>query len=93
MRGLSHGLLNEHEIITLGRHYGERHTPPLASLIPIVQQDLKRSNYKEFPRLLNSLSSHDGEGSGYVEQDILKHVCKTLQVPLCDQLIDGTVMK
>lgn len=93
VRGLSHGLLNEHEIITLGRHYGEHGTPPLASLIPIIQQDLRRNNYKEFQKLLNSLSPHATGGSVYVEQEMLKYVCKTLQVPLSDQLIDGTIMK
>lgn len=90
VRGLSHGLLNEHEIITLGRHYGERKTPPLTSLIPIVQHDLKRNNYKEFTQLLNSLLPH--EKDGYIEQDMLKYMCKTLQVPLNDQLIDGIIM-
>ena len=48
VKGLAQVLLNEHEILTLGREYGERKWPPLQSLVRIVQDDLKKKNYSQF---------------------------------------------
>ena len=48
VRGLTQGLLNEHEIITLAREYGEKSWPPLSSLVRIVHADLKQHNYTAF---------------------------------------------
>lgn len=48
VRGLTQGLLNEHEIITLAREYGEKSWPPLSSLVWIIHADLKQQNYMAF---------------------------------------------
>ena len=48
VRGLTQGLLNEHEIITLAREYGEKSWPPLSSLVRIVHADLKQQKYTAF---------------------------------------------
>lgn len=48
VRGLTPGLLNEHEIITLAREYGEKSWPPLSSLVRIVHTDLKQRNFTAF---------------------------------------------
>ncbi len=51
VKGLAQVLLNEHEILTLGREYGERSWPPLLSLMRIVQDDLKKYGYSKFKYL------------------------------------------
>ena len=51
MKGLAQVLLNEHEILTLGREYGEQSWPPLHSLMRIVQGDLKKYGYSKFKYL------------------------------------------
>ena len=48
VKSLAQVLLNEHEILTLGREYGEKKWPPLQSLVKIVQDDLKKNNYTQF---------------------------------------------
>ena len=48
VKGLAQSLLNDHEILTLGREYGEKKWPPLSSLIKIVQGTLKKKNYTQF---------------------------------------------
>ena len=48
MKELAQGLLNDHEVITLTREYGEKKTPPLDSLLHLIQSDLKRKNFINF---------------------------------------------
>ena len=48
VKGLAQGLLNDHEVLTLGRQYGEKKWPPLSSLIRIIQDDMKKKNFTQF---------------------------------------------
>ena len=93
VRGLSQCLLNEHEILTLGRNYGNKKYPVLSTLISLVQDDLKKQKYSDLTQLAAGLGSCDPDGVGFIEREKLRHVCHAVGVPLTDQLIDGTIMK
>ena len=93
MQSLSHGLLNEHEVLTLARHYGQKQYPILTTLIRLIQDDLRQKNYTSFDQLSSALGSCDKEGAGFIDPDQLRHTCHLIELPLSDQLIDGTIMK
>ena len=93
VQSLTHTLLNQHEVITLARHYGKRHYPLLTTLVSIIQDDLQKKNYTSFGELQSALASCDSEGVGFISKDLLRHICRGNELPLSDQLIDGTMMK
>jgi len=86
-------MLNEHELMTLARQYGEKCYPLLLSLIQLIQEDLKLRNYTGFDSLLSALKSCDREDYGFVTKDKLRQVCRSVGLPLSDQLVDGAIMK
>lgn len=90
---LAQGMLNEHEVMTLARHYGVKRYPLLTTLIRLIQDDLKLRNYTDFSSLLSALKSCDKDGVGFVSKDQLRHVCHAVGLTLPDQLIDGAIMK
>lgn len=92
VQGLSHGLLNEHEVLTLGRHFGQHSYPRLTSLVQLIQDDLQQKNYTSFQALGAALRACDKEGVGYIQLDELRHVCHGSGLPLSDQLVDGAIM-
>lgn len=51
LKGLSEGLLTDHECLTLGRAFGQRAYPILPSLVKVVQDDLHKHNYTQFTAL------------------------------------------
>ena len=51
VRSLSQGLLNEHEVLTLARHYGEKKFPCLFPLIRLIQDNLRKQNFTAFEEL------------------------------------------
>lgn len=93
MQSLTHTLLNQHEVITLARHYGKKQYPLLTTLISLIQDDLRKKNYTGFDELQSALASCDPEGLGFISKDLLRHICRGNEFPLSDQLIDGTIMK
>ena len=90
---LSQSLLNEHEILTLARHYGERHYPVLTTLVHLIQDTLQKANYIRFPQLLAAMEAVDDSQGGFLKKDSIRQVCLTQDLPLSDQLIDGIMMK
>lgn len=93
MQLLTHTLLNQHEVITLARHYGKKQYPLLTSLMSLIQDDLHKKNYTSFAELQSALVSCDHDKLGFTSKDLLRHVCRVNELPLSDQLIDGTIMK
>ena len=93
VQSLTHTLLNQHEVITLARHYGKKQYPLLTTLISIIQDDLRKKNYNGFSDLLSALASCDQDSLGFISKDLLRHVCHGNELSLSDQLIDGTIMK
>lgn len=87
---LSEGLLNEHEIMTLGRNYGDQ--KPFPSVIKLAQSDLEKQNYTSFTKLQEMLEYHDSDKTGLLSADNIKHICHVAQLPLSDQFIDGVMM-
>lgn len=90
---LAQGMLNDHELMTLARHYGTKVYPLLTSLIRLIQASLKQSNYTEFGKLLSAIKSYDKHDEGFVSKEKLRHVCHAVGLPLSDQLVDGAIMK
>ena len=93
VHGLAQGLLTEHEVLSLARHYGRRQFPVLTTLARLIQDDLRKTNYTAFEALAAKLADSDAGGLGFVEPDLLRHVCHRAELPLSDMLIDGTIMK
>lgn len=90
---LSHGLINEHEALTLARHYGQRQYPILTTLIWVIQDTLEKINYTQFDQLRAVLLAEDPEEGGFVGRDTIRHISHKIELPLSDQLIDGAIMK
>lgn len=90
---LSLNLLNEHEVLTLARHYGERQYPILTTLIWVVQDTLQQINYTDFPKLLSALEAEDEDQGGFLTRDMIRFTSHCVKLPLSDQLIDGVIMK
>lgn len=90
---LTQSLLNEHEVLTLARHYGERKYPHLTTLMWVIQDTLEKINYQRFPEFQVALKAEDKEGSGFLNRDIIRHICHKEELPLPDQLIDGAILK
>ena len=90
---LSQSLLNEHEVLTLARHYGIKRYPLLTTLVQLIQNDLQKQNYTGLESLEAAIASCDHDGVGYISRDQLRLVCHSVGLPLSDQLIDGTLMK
>lgn len=90
---LSKNLLNEHEVLTLARHYGEKQYPILTSLINMIHKILKKVNFDKLQQLRNEMEKNDSSREGFMQRDRLRHACHDVGVPLSDQLIDGIMMK
>lgn len=93
VQSLTHTLLNQHEVITVARYYGKKQYPLLTSLVSLIQDDLRKKNYTSFAELQSTLVSCDHDKLGFISKDLLRHICRGNELPLSDQLIDGTIMK
>ncbi len=91
--GLSQTLLNDHEILTLARHYGKKQYPILTSLMELIHGVLKRENYTSFSLLEAAFEAEDEGQGGFIRRDQIRFICNRVSLPLSDQLIDGAVMK
>ena len=56
VKGLSQGLLSDHECLTLGRAFGQRAYPILPTLVRLVQDDLHKHNFTQFAALETALA-------------------------------------
>ena len=90
---LSKSLLNDHEILTLARHYGERQYPILTSLIRLIHGILSKVNFENLAEVQRELEAKDESKEGFLKRERVRHVCHDVGVPLSDQLIDGIIMK
>lgn len=90
---LSKPLLNEHEVLSLARHYGKRKYPVLTTLMWIVQNVLSRGNFTAFPQLEAALQEVDTGEGGFLSRSKIRFICHSVDLPLADQLIDGVMMK
>ncbi len=93
MLSLSSRLVNEHEALTLARHYGQRQYPIMTTLIWVIQDTLQKINYQQIPKLKSALQAEDEGEGGFLSRDIIRHICHKEGLPLPDQLIDGAIMK
>ncbi len=93
MLSLSLNLLNEHEALTVARHYGERQYPILTTLVWVIQDTLSKVNYTDLPKLEAALQAEDEGEGGFMRRELIRFICHKNGVPLSDQLIDGALMK
>ena len=91
--GLSQTLLNEHEVLTLARSYGEKQYPVLTTLVWLIQDVLQKANYTNFSELEAALQEADKGQGGFLQRDKIRFISYTVGLPLPDQLIDGAIMK
>lgn len=92
LKGLSEGLLTDHECLTLGRAFGQRAYPILPSLVKVVQDDLHKHNYTQFTALEAAFAECCQDGTAFVEPAQLRQICQTTDLPLSHQLVDATLM-
>ena len=93
VKSLSKSLLNEHEMVTLARHYGEKQYPILTSLVCLIQDVLSKERYTKFSELEAALQEADRGDGGFITRDLVRFISKKVNLPLSDQLIDGALMK
>lgn len=69
--------LNEHEIITLVRHFrsrDERHQRlPRHLLVSLLQAELKKINFSTFAEVLKTFQAKDVVASGTLPKDVVRH--------------------
>lgn len=82
-------LLNEHEIATLGRHYGNRTSQPpsLDYACMIAQEQLRKKNFEDFTRLKDSCAFEDVNKSGKIPADLLNTTCRAFKLPLNQNIL------
>ena len=81
--------LREHEIMTVARYYSDSQDVkmPLETLVSVVQEQLRRSNFENFAKLVEGLLSYDTDGSGFVDVELVRKTCRAFHLPLPDDLV------
>ena len=68
-------------------------SPPLETLVHLVQDVLRKKNYTSFGKVQEALEYHDAEGTGFLSANQIRHLFRHFEVPLADQLVDAVIMK
>ncbi|XP_070539329.1 EF-hand domain-containing family member C2-like [Ptychodera flava] len=81
--------LVEHEIMTLARHFSDRQeeTIDINVLASIAQEQLRKDNFENFVKLMESFTHHDTDGSGYIHPEQIRQICHAFHVPIPDDLL------
>ena len=81
--------LTEHEIMTVARYYSDSQdeTLPLDTLVSVVQEQLRKTNFENFSKLTEGFMMYDTDKSGFVDVEILRKTCKAFHLPVPDDLI------
>ena len=81
--------LAEHEIMTLARHFSESQDEklPLDTLVSVVQEQLRKTNFENFSKLTEGFMSHDTDRSGFVDVEVLRKTCRAFHLPVPDDLL------
>jgi Ca2+-binding EF-hand superfamily protein len=87
--------LSEHEIMTLARYYSDNqdNKMPLEALVSVAQEQLRRSNFENFAKLVESLLSYDTDRSGFVDAELVRKTCRAFHLPLPDDLVRALLFR
>ncbi|XP_071799106.1 EF-hand domain-containing family member C2-like [Asterias amurensis] len=87
--------LSEHEIMTVARYYSDSQDEkmPLEGLVSVVQEQLRRSNFENFAKLVEGLSSYDTDRSGFVDVELVRKTCRAFHLPLPDDLVRALLFR
>ncbi|XP_042644745.1 EF-hand domain-containing family member C2 isoform X1 [Tyto alba] len=83
---ITDGEFSEHEIMTLGRHYGVRdqYEMDLHFLLAVAQEQLKKNSFENFEQLSAVLIYNDREKCGVLPHETCRTICKSFKLPLAD---------
>nr|XP_030138939.3 EF-hand domain-containing family member C2 [Taeniopygia guttata] len=84
------GGFSEHEIMTLGRHYGIRDDSQtdLLFLLSVAQDKLKKNTFEYFEQLITVFSYNDREKCGLLPYETCRTIFKSFKLPLPDDLLE-----
>ncbi|XP_071429650.1 EF-hand domain-containing family member C2 isoform X1 [Pithys albifrons albifrons] len=89
------GAFSEHEIMTLGRHYGVRDDSQidLTFLLAVAHEKLKKNSFENFDQLSAVFVYNDREKCGVLPYDTCRTICKSFRLPLSDELLENLLTK
>ncbi|KAJ7422584.1 EF-hand domain-containing family member C2 [Willisornis vidua] len=89
------GAFSEHEIMTLGRHYGVRDDSQidLTFLLAVAHEKLKKNSFENFDQLSAVFIYNDREKCGVLPYDTCRTICKSFRLPLSDELLENLLTK
>ncbi|XP_002735862.1 EF-hand domain-containing family member C2-like [Saccoglossus kowalevskii] len=81
--------LTEHSIVTIARYFSDRQEDriDITVLASIAQEQLRKNNFENFAKLIESFTHHDTDASGYIDPEQVRSVCHAFHVPLPDDLL------
>uniref|UniRef100_A0A8C3Y6W5 EF-hand domain-containing family member C2 n=1 Tax=Catharus ustulatus TaxID=91951 RepID=A0A8C3Y6W5_CATUS len=84
------GGFSEHEIMTLGRHYGMRDESQtdLYLLLSVAQEKLKKNAFENFEQLIAVFLYNDREKCGLLPYETCRTIFKSFKLPLPDDLLE-----
>ncbi|XP_058714164.1 EF-hand domain-containing family member C2 [Poecile atricapillus] len=84
------GGFSEHEIMTLGRHYGMRddNQIDLLLLLTVAQDKLKKNAFEYFEQLIAVFLYNDREKCGLLPYETCRTIFKSFKLPLPDGLLE-----
>ncbi|KAF2975435.1 hypothetical protein EK904_002001 [Melospiza melodia maxima] len=84
------GGFSEHEIMTLGRHYGIRDNSQtdLLLLLSMAQEKLKKNAFENFEQLITVFLYNDREKCGLLPNETCRTIFKSFKLPLADDLLE-----
>ncbi|XP_071286357.1 EF-hand domain-containing family member C2 [Agelaius tricolor] len=84
------GGFSEHEIMTLGRHYGIRDDSQtdLLLLLSMAQEKLKKNAFENFEQLVTVFLYNDREKCGLLPNETCRTIFKSFKLPLPDDLLE-----
>ena len=87
--------LTEHEIMTVARYYSDHQdeTLPLDTLVSVVQEQLRKTNFENFSKLTEGFMSYDTDRSGFVDVELVRKTCRAFHLPLPDDLVRALLVR
>ncbi|XP_014676880.1 PREDICTED: EF-hand domain-containing family member C2-like [Priapulus caudatus] len=85
----SSGKLSEHEVITLGRYYGEKRPEELMdinTMAALAQQKIRRKGFENFAQLCRGLLQRDSGRTGLLNPNEVLQVCRAFRLPAADMV-------
>ncbi|EDV26223.1 EF-hand domain-containing family member C2 [Trichoplax sp. H2] len=88
IRQITGNTLNEHELMTLGRYYGDvRDDTTIEDLAAAMQEQLKQSGYDRYQGLRDIFTHYDNDRSGCLDKYELLRLCRSHQLPVKNGLL------